>query len=1165
MKETIDRFIRSTTERNGLLLADLPTGYGKTYRAARSIHEYIRDTESLQKVFFITTLIKNLPIDELKKAYKDAGDSEGYDRDVLVIRSNFDCVRKSLLGLNVPEQHQTEAYWRLREKLETLERLEKRGGEFSVLKGEIAKEIQQKLEPDFRTDIKRIIKKELPNRSNERREAIRGQKNYRWIGELYPAVFTSDYKVYLMTVDKFLVKNSTLVEPSYEFIQHSISDNAIIFIDEFDATKETIQKSIIQKAINSQQDYISLFKQLHDAMLLRECPDNLQRPYQEYMRNHKSAYGYEDLQKEAESIYKEFHLKHSYKTVSGDIDRRQNFLFNDGSYHTMLRNNRTHIRVTPNEEARQVSIHFEGKDEYDRNKSGQDIIIHQLIRSINGFLNRFRLMVFGWSSVYADCVNRSREETEDLFSAENAMRTICRHFELSEGQAELLMGGLNWSGGVQKEEGESVPDLSFYANGFRYFEFTDSDSHLTQTAFNYIQILDTPEKILLYLCRKSKVVGISATATLPTVIANYDTGYLSDMLKDRYVQAENEVYENIRQELDQQWMAYSEGRISVRVEIIDHNLDHLLLEERLKDVASDRDFVKGFASKIQAKVGDNEYLWKRYCSIIKAMREFVARDDIQSFLCLNMVLPKSGGNSPAFDRDLLEEAMDDLLEIHGKAKGLSASSCIVVLKGENFAAERDEVLDRLGRGEKIFIFSSYKTIGAGQNLQYDAVDVSRFVKTGVAKGSDDSRIWMKDMDALFLGDITNISVNTYDAENFGKEELARFLFQAEYLYQNDEISHSILNRLIRLGFRAYAGNREGDSVAAKKLSDAKSIRRQATRDIMQAVGRICRTFLKNPVVYIYTVESVMTKVEFDCLEGQLLCPEMKALVDAKRQFGYRQREEDERVLNRAERISTRGKELIMKMLSRDWTEESMLLWKRLRETVLAKPTATPEESRQNEIIEKLYVTGGEAHKAYLYAQKGDFSDVVIEFENDRHVFAAGIRCEGKIVSCVSEDDARLQDILRYPGMQRHFWEKGWATSFMPEEFILSPVLFHNIYKGALGEAAGRYILQRELGMELHEIEDPSSFEFFDYQINEGVYLDFKHWKQQYMVDREKTREEIRRKLDIIGGQRVYIINILAVDSFVPHNDGRIVEIPCLLNTDGTANEKALRLLKGECI
>lgn len=45
---------------------------------------------------------------------------------------------------------------------------------------------------------------------------------------------------------------------------------------------------------------------------------------------------------------------------------------------------------------------------------------------------------------------------------------------------------------------------------------------------------DSPERILLHLSEKAQIIGISATATLETVVGNYDLEYLQRMLQDKY-------------------------------------------------------------------------------------------------------------------------------------------------------------------------------------------------------------------------------------------------------------------------------------------------------------------------------------------------------------------------------------------------------------------------------------------------------------------------------------------------------------------------------------------------------------------------------------------------------------------------------------------------------
>lgn len=1163
MKSIIDNYINSEIISNGLLLADMPTGYGKTYTAARSIYDWVTKGKEEGKVFFITTLIKNLPIEDLKKAYKDAGNSKGYDKDVLVIKSNFDFVKDKILNVNIPQKFKSDAYYDLSNRINLYNQLElKKDSTSKLFKESIGQEIREKLEKNFRMEIQNIIKKELPKGATERRNKIRNNKNYQWIGELYPTVFMNDYKVFLLTVDKFLVKNTTIIEPSYDFIQNAITDNAVIFIDEFDATKETMQNAIIKRAIDSQNDYIKLFKQIYRALQSHEFPVSLKKPYEEYLNEKPEKYTFNTLLDEASELYETYNLRYSYKTVSESIDRKQSFLFNDNSYHTMLRNKCNHIRVTPNEKDRQVKIYFENKNDYDKNRSSNDIIVYGLVRGINSFLQKLKIFIFNWANKYSLSINRMRENDDDEFTVENAMRTIYRELDLSTSQIQLLMENLC----IDKKENKKklIADFSFYNVGFKYFEFVDNDDHLSQTIFNYVQIQDTPEKILLYLSKKSKVIGMSATATLDSVVGNYDINYLKKELNGNFFLVSDDVYEKIKEKLNVIWEPYHRGDVKVEVKILDYNRDNLLLGERLIEILGDRDYVNKYYNKISVLVGENSYVWKRYCNIMLAFKEFIQHDDIMSFFCLNMVLPESGKNN--FDLDLLKELFDDIIKINNCNSLLSAQESLYILKSHNFDEEKEEVLEKLSNGEKIFIMSSYKTIGAGQNLQYKIPQGGKFVQIYKPENNADSRVKFKDMDAIFLGDITNLAVNTYNCEKFEKSNMLKYFFQIEYLYQNDEINYSTLNELIKLGFKTYAKSNDCYQTASNKIKEAKSIRKQVTRDVVQAVGRMGRTYVKNSTIYLYTVEKLMDKFDADCLKGKLLSPEMQKLVEVKNNFGYKYTDEEETILNKAERVSSSGKNFIMRMLSRNWNDESMQIWKELRNIVLKYPTAGENEYTSNEIISKLYITSGSESKSYLFAQKGDFSDVIIDFYNDKLVFQNSKRCKDRNVSEVSEEDSRLKQILIYKGMKKFFLSNGWTINFKSDKYILSPILFQNIYKGALGEVAGKFILRQELGLDLNEIETADKFEFFDFEISAGVYIDFKHWKQNYREnDRIDKKAEIMRKLEEIEGKRVYIINILADEGFADHkqNDGRIIEIPCLLNSNGTVNINALNLLKGE--
>ena len=84
-------------------------------------------------------------------------------------------------------------------------------------------------------------------------------------------------------------------------------------------------------------------------------------------------------------------------------------------------------------------------------------------------------------------------------------------------------------------------------------------------------------------------------------------------------------------------------------------------------------------------------------------------------------------------------------------------------------------------------------------------------------------------------------------------------------------------------------------------------------------------------------------------------------------------------------------------------------------------------------------------------------------------------------------------------------------------------------------------------------------------MSEGVYVDFKNWKYSYIQDKDELRNEIIRKLDHIGGRRVYIINVVKRGNFIcsETEDSRIIEIPALIDENGKIICGALDKLKKE--
>jgi hypothetical protein len=144
----------------------------------------------------------------------------------------------------------------------------------------------------------------------------------------------------------------------------------------------------------------------------------------------------------------------------------------------------------------------------------------------------------------------------------------------------------------------------------------------------------------------------------------------------------------------------------------------------------------------------------------------------------------------------------------------------------------------------------------------------------------------------------------------------------------------------------------------------------------------------------------------------------------------------------------------------------------------------------------------------------------------------------------------LESLLKIPYVEEYFQKRGIATTFDKNEYIMSPPLFNNIYKGALGEKVGRLLLYKILRIDLEEIEDENLFELFDFKVQgKNVYIDFKHWHESTIFDDLEKFKEIAGKAKKCNTQKVFIINILSERKYKYSSkmiDGvSIIEIPYL--------------------
>ena len=1136
----------------GLYLLELPTGNGKTYSAAQAMREYARVLPKGKKIIYITTQLKNLPDKELELAYQD---KKLFETEVLRIKSNFDEVVDKILTLEIPDIFKTDVYKHLVKNIKLyLAATNAKFRDKEYIKN-LSERIQEG-ERSYRHYITQQLNKEFQSK-DAKLKAIRENKKYKWIGELYPAVFTDDHKILLMSVSKFMKRNSVLVEQSYEFLKSDLVNDAIILVDEFDATKETIQDEIIDATLRLRSEYIKLFMQIY--LYLR--PGDFSKTVREALEHSKTSDGisvFSSLMNEAKDIVTTNHLNLSIKTIEGIKSKKQIFLFKDGAFHTILNNGEKYIRTTVNESDNRIDIFAEDKEEFFKNSDKEkDIVLYSLLREISNFLERFRIFIIDAAHHYMEEINKGRDAKSNEMNLENAVSTLLNKLELNKQQQELLMGEICPRTKASKDK--LLQDTSFYQTGMEYYEFEDDDSHHDYTNINIVKVYDTPEKIILDLAKKATVIGISATSQIKTVVGNYDLDYLRTNLKENYHITPDELLEKNRIMLEKRWVPYYDGRINVNVEIIQSEFSSFDMQDYLKEFC-DGDVARCIENIIKNKT-DDDYAMIRYCNIAKAMFFFNSHDDIKSMLYLGMALAKT--NNSVMDKDLLMS----LFEFSCEAISSNNHSTLQFLDGDNFEEEKTEIVKKLESGEKVFVMSAYQTIGAGQNLQYKIPKNQEVVYLGEFT-EEDSRYLYKDFDAIYLGRITNKTVNTYMDDRVSSNDLLKMLFHIEELYENNEFCFSQKEDMLRLAFQKYRGTEEW---RLNQLYKTRSVIVQSSRMTLQAVGRMCRTFAKSPNVYILIEDDLLDELDRGEINQRIIVPEMKKIMTLKPALQRQYLPKEIAIRNQAEKISSNGQWTIRRLLAKEWTVASMKIWELLRTLTLMYPTASEAEHDDNEHIQKLYITSGIKQNHYMYSQYSDFNDVTVDFGNDKIAFKNSSRVklmgdsEEHAIYEFSEKESGLPIILKYPGMRQYFIDNNYATSFKVNDYLMSPILFHNIYKGALGEVAGKFILSKELGIELKPITDPQKFEFFDFEMKLDVYVDFKNWKFTYAQDKEGIMENIINKMETIGAKRVYIINVMSNKHYRPSTttDKRIVEIPMLIDEQGSVNYECLNMIYKE--
>ena len=1109
MIELLNRYCLDKDNDTGLLLLDMPTGTGKTYNVIQFIKQYLK-TDNKKKIFFVTTLKKNLddPFKDLMEALKDEGD-KSLQESVFRVLSNkdyainhFDKVKNNIKQSDIKNSEEYKSFNALNS-------------------ANVGSDAYGDVELKFRKLIGNVLSRYF-RKKEDKLNAIKNDNDWKWIGELYPVVFSHEKRVFFVTVKKLINQFDTIVEKSVRLYENPIFKNSIVFIDEFDATKKDIQDVIVQEGLDKGIDFVKLFR---DIKICLDNHDTIPSNIFDNVENkpsHKNALA-KNI-KIFDDIEKENHLLLNYK--SEGFEEKRYILFSDLT-NTCYATEQEDVTVKYHKGRNINQLQLVPKDKKDR-------ALYDALDKIRGAISHFTRFVSILSySYYKNKIKENQQQEGKSFgefTEFHALDTVLDSLHLQDETFRIIRNMAlknRFREFNKKKTDELKDDLYFYASGFSHYEFIDDYAHDTKTVIRKFVFDETPESIMYDICTSSKVIGISATATFATVLGNYDINYLEWKLGDRYVKPTIQDRQRFKKTFEDQTKGYD--NVTPIVELTETNS-----QERPNwcKIFTDSEL----AEEIQRLtfVESGEYNENRYFKAALAFKQFLD-NDLQSYLAL--FSKGATSNDYNFDSSKLEKIFKYL----AKEKGIIYDSKMFVkLDSNNFDGQKSQLVDDLSAGERRFILSTYSTLGAGQNLQYKIPSIRQndVVQINELRDTDDM-----DIEGIYLDKPTSI-INKCGGDE--KNTINR-VFQMEYLHQVKNISWETKMTEITNSYRNI-GISDVKNYKTFKYNDLQDFRICATKMIVQAMGRKCRTNYRLNTIYILADSELGEVLDEKTLlhENRMFNREMDELTQ-KFTLVHQQEKEPNRFLEIAKEDSIRSNKRIQSLLTRSfnhsWNDKDIQLWQNMREYVLKHPTLSAEEWQQSP-FKNHYITFGKSVSQYYYSQTDDFDFIqtisLNNFEN---------------ANCVSSQNVKLTEVLKQFKNNRLkdlFDKNGYAKEFVANDYIMSPPLYQNIYKGALGEVIGKEIFNY-FGILLEEL-DNDEYEMFDFKVKDSpIYVDFKYWKESARFNAKDYYEKVKTKVEKCDAvQTVIIANVRDTDNdhinTTQFDNFKIIELSLICNS-----------------
>lgn len=1119
MDKTLEKII--VNNNRGLFLLDPPTGFGKTTTVIHLIKRFLSGELcflNVKRIFFVTNLLTNLPFKDLLAIL-----SEDEKKYCFRAKATVDYVIEKLLEtevnnlevINSKEYKELykdiKSYHFIRNVLVEEKNSERKNGYRNSLRI-LKQKISTSSEPTFRKFLKNrfIFNKSIKDRNDFIKENP-------WFMILYPICNIEKYKVIFLSTKKFISPMDTFRRvPFLAYCDDKLLKDSVVFIDEFDSTKQELLNQVIEDGFKSHTDIVSLFLNIHYALQNLTLPKKILHT-SDYHKGkvesgewHTTEEHFSYWRKQFEDKYNKHNINYLIKSVGFVWNKA--FLFDDGRHFSIIKDSsKKYIYAKVDAKEDILSLRgLTGKDD--------STPVNTIIRELEYCVDGFAQALFYVANNFLYYKNEGKEKEETQYTLEEALYTVLDVLNLSEEEKEYLFTKIQTSdysfNKPREQDGKR--------KGFNFTEIEDSNYHDMKSIVHNYSFPTTPEDIIIKLIERALVIGISATAKIETCIGNYDIHYLKEKLDKKFIEIEEEDDKRISESF-RQMVRSTKGQYKIHTRIIDNynafsNKD---LSEKLIGELFDGEAYKEYID-LTVKLKDSEL----YYFVIELKLAFFYKEigdkGIKSAIAFINRFPKS---KDKFDLDRIKnmfEAIDKRFE--------RQAINVKIVNSQNFDDEFTDGTKILAQGKQLLLLTTYQTVGSGKNMQYP-----------IPLGQENRMICdpkdtkgLKDFEAVYVCTPTNLLQNLHFDGEDKYTELGKYLFQQEYLLKNEFLLYPQMRTNIEAAFRqVFFGEKK-----LGRYTCNGDLQFHTLKIIIQAIGRICRCRSKNKDIYIYSDRELLRNIQSACQKHcpKLLNEEFRALLSLKIDNTFFD--------SKLKQYSIQSKIAFVKISKAAYTvrqnRQNVTEWQNIREFVLKNPTAMSIPPK----YQHLYFEMPEIVTGYSYKQNNNY-DIVEMYMESRFGF-----------NQVSEQSCDLPIILSIPYVKEMFDEKKYAKNFSKNLYIMSPSLFKQIYLGALGEVVGKCILETELGWKVEELDDYSFYEYFDYKMGD-IYFDFKHWND-FITNNNKYVKKIENKLSKINGAKCYVINLIKRnDALIKQNISEtVVQVPYLIDGEtGTINSE----------